>query len=271
VTTLTIARRLLVMGLSVIPVPRADGRSFDGKIPAIAWRVFQGRLPTDDELILWIGSGAAMNLAIVTGAVSGVVVIDLDSPEALRYFTRRFPYTPWQTKTSKGWHLFYRHPGVLVRNRARIETGAGKLGIDVRGDGGFVIAPGSVHASGATYEFAGDWSQPREALPRFWPGWLARPARPAAPPTATRPTGNVVTRARAYLAAIPPPEIGCGSDGATLYAACRLVRGFGLSSGDAESLLWEWAGSRPGWTREWMAQKVVHAERYGTESIGALR
>jgi hypothetical protein len=178
VTALTTARRLLALGLSVIPVPRADGRRFDGKIPAIAWRIYQGRLPTDDELIVWFGSGAVMNLAIVTGAVSGVVVIDLDSPDALRYFTRRFPYTPWQTKTSKGWHLFYRHPGVLVRNRARIETGAGKLAIDVRGDSGFVIAPGSIHASGATYEFAGDWSQPREALPRFWPGWLARSVSP---------------------------------------------------------------------------------------------
>ena len=83
--------------------------------------------------------------------------------------------------------------------------------------------------------------------------------------------GNVQDRARAYLAAIPRPEIGVGSDHATLYAACRLVRGFGLSTHDAESLIWEWAGSRPGWTRDWIVAKVAHAERYGTEPIGALR
>jgi hypothetical protein len=78
-------------------------------------------------------------------------------------------------------------------------------------------------------------------------------------------------RANRYLAAIAPPEIGQGSDAAVLYAACRLVRGFGLAPSDAEMLLWEWAGGRPGWTREWIAEKVAHAEQYGTEPVGALR
>jgi hypothetical protein len=74
-----------------------------------------------------------------------------------------------------------------------------------------------------------------------------------------------------YLAAIPPPDIGAGSDNATFYAACRLVRGFSLSASAAESLLWEWAGNRPGWTRDWIAQKVSNAETFGDEPIGALR
>jgi hypothetical protein len=86
-----------------------------------------------------------------------------------------------------------------------------------------------------------------------------------------RPTGELVDRARAYLAAIPRPEIGYGSDVAVLSAACRLVRGFGLGAVDAEALLWEWCGGRSGWTREWVSQKVAHAERYGTEPVGALR
>jgi hypothetical protein len=73
------------------------------------------------------------------------------------------------------------------------------------------------------------------------------------------------------LAAIPRPEIGQGSDVATLQAACRLVRGFKLDPMDAESLLWNWTGGRPGWTRDWVARKVAHAVRYGTEPIGALR
>ena len=91
---LTSARRLLSFGLSVIPVPRADGGRFDGKVPAIAWREFQSRLPTDEEILAWFGLGAPTNLAVVTGAVSGVVVVDLDAPAAVRYFTQRFPYTP---------------------------------------------------------------------------------------------------------------------------------------------------------------------------------
>lgn len=274
---LVAARLLHRLGLAVIPVPRPEqgvpaGQPGDGKVPAMPWREYQTRLPTVAEIDQWFG-GDPMNLAVVTGAVSGVVVIDADSPDALRWCVKRFPYTPWQTQTGRGFHLWYRHPGVEVRNRARIETRDGRIEVDVRGDGGYVIAPGSVHASGATYLEAGDWSMPRERVPVFWPGWLARPQRQTVerPPTRSKPTGDLIARARAYLAAVPRPEIGQGSDNATLYAACKLVRGFGLCGADAEALLWEWAGGRPGWTREWVACKVLHAERYGTEPIGALR
>ena len=269
------ALRLLALGMSVIPVPRPrpgvpSGEPGDGKVPAIAWREFQTRLPTEAEVRAWFGA-EPMNLAVITGAVSGVVVIDADSPEALRWAVRHLPYTPWQTQTARGFHLWYCHPTVRVPNRARIDTREGRLAIDVRGDGGFVIAPGSVHASGVEYLEAGDWSAPRDQVPVFWPGWLERPRAATRRPAAPRPSGDLVDRARAYLAAIPRPEIGHGSDAATLYAACRLVRGFELSPTDAEVLLWEWAGGRPGWSREWVARKVQHAERYGSEPIGALR
>lgn len=272
-TSLEHARRLLGLGMSVIPVPRADGRRFDGKVPAIAWREFQQRLPTEAELVAWFDTKTSTNYAIVTGATSDLVVVDCDTPEARRYCVRRLPYTPWQCKTSHGYHLYYRHPGVPVRNRARIETLDGRLAIDIRADGGYVIAPDSVHASGTPYLEAGDWTVPRAEVPRFWPGWLAKPRATDSdvPRTAIRPTGDVVTRARKYLAAIPRPEIGAGSDVAVLSAACRLVRGFQLAPADAKALLWEWAGGRPGWTRAWMAAKVGRAERYGSEPIGGLR
>ena len=275
-TSLEIARRLRARGFSVIPVPPprsgvAPGNPGDGKVPAIAWREYQTRHPTDDQLVAWFG-GAPMNIAVVTGAISGVVVIDADNPDALRWVVRHFTYTPWQTQTSRGFHLWYRSPDVRVPNRARLETRDGRLAIDVRGDGGYVLVAGSIHASGAEYLEAGDWTVPREGVPRFWPGWLVRPRRPPAlPPIPRRPTGDVVARARKYLAAIPLPVIGAGSDSQCLYAACRLVRGFGLCAVDAELLLWEWAGSRPGWTRDWIVRKVDHAMKYGTEPIGVLR
>lgn len=274
-TTLVMARRLRTLGLSVIPVPRPRagapaGRPGDGKVPALAWREYQTRLPTAIEIDAWFGA-APLNLAVITGEISEVVVIDADDPDALRWCTRRLPYTPWQTQTARGFHLWYRHPGVAVANRARLETRDGRLAIDIRGDGGYVIAPGSLHASGAAYREAGDWTIPRTELPRFWPGWLQRPTRPAVAANTPRPTGDLVERARRYLAAVPRPEIGHASDNATLYAACRLVRGFSLSQADAEALIWEWAGGRPGWTRAWIAAKVAHAERYGSETIGAFR
>ena len=211
------------------------------------------------------------NIAIVTGEVSGVVAVDADSPTAIRWATRHLAYTPWQTQTSRGYHLLYQHPGSKIGNRAKIETGSGRLDLDVRGDGGLAMAPGSIHPSGVEYLRAGDWSVPLDRLPRFWVGWLRRPARAVVAPRFPNPSGDVVERARRYLAQIPRPEIGAGSDAATLYAACRIVRGFGVSESEATALLWEWAGGRPGWTHEWIAEKVRNALRFGSEPMGALR
>jgi hypothetical protein len=285
VTVLEQARRLLALGFSIIPVPRPDAHH-DGKTPAtknlcaqvgchevIAWKARQSQRTIDAELVAWFRT--EQNLAIITGAVSNVVVVDGDSLDAVRAIVRRLPYTPWQTQTPRGYHFFYRHPGGHVANGARLNImGCLNNSVDLRGDGGFVIAAGSVHKSGVGYVEAGDWSAPITSVPVFWRGWLARPT----PRTTARPARDrhhddrvVIERARRYLSTIPVPEIGRGSDTSTLYAACRLVRGFGLSGAEAEDLLWAWAGNRDGWTREWIARKVAHAERYGTEPLGALR
>jgi len=273
---LDVARSLHALSLSVIPVPPprigvAPGHPGDGKVPALAWAPYQHRRPTLDELERWFRR-APMNLAVVTGAVSGVVVVDADDRDALRWCVRHLPYTGWQTKTRRGFHFWFAHPGVTVRNRARLETGTGRLAIDVRGDGGYVVAPSSQHASGAVYAFAGDWTEPREQLPVFSPGWLERTSRPAprAPVPRPRVDRPSLDRTRRYLAALPVPEIGCGSDRDVFYAAARLVRGFNLSPADAEDALWAWCGGRPGWTREWLVRKVANALRHGQEPFGAL-
>ena len=153
-------------------------------------------MPTEREFRDWFST--EQNLAIVTGALSGVVVVDADSPESVRYVTRRLTYTGWQTQTSRGFHLFYSHPGYRVTNRARIETEYGPLAIDVRADGGYVIAPGSLHASGFVYCEAGDWTDACERLPVFWLGWLHRPRRPR--PAGRRCHGCAATSLTARVA-----------------------------------------------------------------------
>ena len=82
-TTLDGALSLWRRGLSVIPVPRADGR-FDGKVPAIAWRDYQSRLPTEDEIRNWFATD--QNIAVITGAVSDIVVVDPQFATEIRTF-----------------------------------------------------------------------------------------------------------------------------------------------------------------------------------------
>jgi Bifunctional DNA primase/polymerase, N-terminal len=206
--------------------------------------------------------------------------VDADSEEAQLYVLRRLPSTPWQTVTTRGRHFYYQHPRLPVTNHQLLHcrTRAGVFPIDIRGDGGYVIAPGSLHPSGKPYVPAGNWKCPRERLPVFSPDWFPA-SRPTPSVTATHSCVASVgsfdafflERARKYLASIPRPEIGHGSDTATFIAAGRLVRGFALSATDAEQLLWEWCGSRDGWDRDWVRQKVANALKHGSEAVGGLR
>ena len=150
-TALARARALVARGLSVIPVPAPRPGALpnepgDGKVPAIAWKPYQSRLATDAELVQWF-SREPINLAVVTGALSGVVVIDADSEQAKRWLVRSLPYTPWQAHSGRGWHFYYQHPGFPLRNRAKIETRDGKLALSELSGGTFTITNGGVFGS----------------------------------------------------------------------------------------------------------------------------
>lgn len=114
-----------------------------GKIPAIAGGRGCLDATTDaGQVRQWWAAMPDANIGIATGARSGIVVIDLDGPDAEAEFSRRYgnPPTP-SSLTRRGRHLVFRHPGGEVKNSA------GLLGakIDVRGDGGYIVAPPSVH------------------------------------------------------------------------------------------------------------------------------
>ena len=163
------------LGFSIIPIKEGS------KKPAVTWRAYQARRATREDLDGWFGNGRPFNIGIVTGDVSGVIVIDCDSPEAVAWAEANLPLTPMMTRTARGQHRFYRHPGRPVRSRARIETGDERIKIDVRGDGGYVVAPGSVHETGHVYEMKGNWPDTLDDVPVFDPAWLE--SGPSIPPT----------------------------------------------------------------------------------------
>ena len=163
--------QLLALNLSIIPVEPG------GKRPTASWKDLQTRHPRADELEAWFANGHDFNIGIVTGAVSNVVVVDLDSPNAAQWAEVHLPKTPMRTQTAKGQHLYYRHPGTPVRNTARIRSADQTIALDVRGDGGYVVAPGSVHETGVRYEMIGAWPDSLDALPVFDLAWLATEER----------------------------------------------------------------------------------------------
>src|SRR5215211_4889930 len=81
------------------------------------------------------------NVAIVTGEVSDIIVVDEDQRGALTAQGWEVPVTA-TVKTFRGHHYYFKHPGFNVRNR----TGKGALapGVELKGDGGYVVAPPSI-------------------------------------------------------------------------------------------------------------------------------
>lgn len=266
----------------MIPLDHPDATNFPGdpdrmgKVPLNSWKAFQVARPSDDNLVSWFGNGHVRNLAIVTGAISRVVVIDGDSPEALKWMSTQLPPTPMRTKTAKGEHWYYRYPGVPVRNKARIRTSEQTIAVDVRGDGGYVVAPTAKHATGVIYERIGPWP-PVEALPALDPSWLepddgqqSTHVAAVAPRPVRDSRERLIARARAYLARTPGAIAGQGGDTHTFQVACRIVRGFQLDEGDARMLLGEWnAKCVPPWSDRELDTKIHSALKNGREPFGA--
>lgn len=147
-TLLESALELWRSGLSVIPVQPG------GKRPLVPWIEYQSRRPTEDEIRQWWQQYPNANIGIVTGKISGVVVIDLDlDKDGNENGAGIYEQAPTDliVKTGRGgYHLYYRYPEDVdhIPNRVGLLPG-----VDVRADGGYVVAPPSAHSSGRLYEW----------------------------------------------------------------------------------------------------------------------
>jgi putative DNA primase/helicase len=112
---------------------------------------------TIDRLIVekWWTAKPLANLGMPIGSTSGLVVIDVDvrhqGVESLKVLEQKIGALPptLVSLTGGGFHYFYKYPGVAVKSGVAVLG----PGIDVRGDGGYVVVPPSLHASGKRYEW----------------------------------------------------------------------------------------------------------------------
>lgn len=116
------------------------------KTPRIGWRKYQTTPPTKEEVEIWWRLWPNANIGLLTGSV---IVVDADSKEAVEFIeSGNITRSPWRVKTARGEHFYYqRNPSLEIRN----STSPHK--IDIRGYGGYVVAPPSVHHCGAVYEW----------------------------------------------------------------------------------------------------------------------
>lgn len=162
------ALRYRARGWSVIPLlPRA-------KRPLLRWEPFQHRLPTTDELEGWFTRWPEANLGIVTGAISQLVVLDVDpakggsaSLTALEACYGRLPPTLTAETGGGGRHFYFHHAGCAIACAIGLRPG-----LDLKAEGGYVVAPPSIHPNGRPYRFLpGAHGELREPAPL--PLWIA--------------------------------------------------------------------------------------------------
>lgn len=166
------AKRYLAHGWSILPLQPRDKR------PLIPWAHLQIRRPSREDVAEWFRRWPDANIGVVSGEISNLIVLDVDPKHggdaALERLERRYGPVPATVEAATGGggrHLYFAHPGGLVSNRAGLAQG-----IDLRGDGGYIVAPPSIHPSGAFYEWA-PGRNPDEIGLAAMPRWLIAPIR----------------------------------------------------------------------------------------------
>jgi hypothetical protein len=208
---------------------------------------------TDEQTIrAWWQRWPTANIALACGEKSGVYVVDIDVDE-----TKKPPVNGWKslaefpelpdtvkqnTPRNGGAHFLFK-ASVPPKNKNDFRNG-----IDIRGDGFYILIAPSVHPNGKTYEWAEGIDKTLAEYPDFMrPELEKRPALPwelpkgesSAPRVlATHPQCDIITRAEAYLDECEPAVQGHGGHDKLLWAARCLVSGFSLDENTALSLLW---------------------------------
>ena len=169
----TIAESYVAGGLSIIPIAAGSKRPDTELLPRMyddskgrtvaTWRPFQERLAFPKELDKWYSKNSA-GIGVVCGAVSGgLVVLDCDQAGA---------YEAWRTlagelvepgildslpvvTSGKGHHVYLRMPEPI--GNIKLATIGESIIIETRGEGGYIVAPPTIHPDGRQYKLiAGD-------------------------------------------------------------------------------------------------------------------
>jgi hypothetical protein len=130
-------------GFSVVPVN-------PWKRPLLKWIEFQRRRPQDEEIFSWFEKWPDANVAIVTGLLSDLTVIDCDHETATQLVSELLPkgfHCPIAKSPRGGKHFYLKHESRLLNTRRVF------CGCDLRSERGYIVAPPSARADGVVYEW----------------------------------------------------------------------------------------------------------------------
>ena len=143
-----------------------------GKHPRTSHGVKDGTTDTD-PIRNWWKKWPHANVGIATEKQSGILVLDIDPRHeggaSLHSLLKKHGPLPKRPKVKTGGggrHYYFEHPGILVKSKVGIRPG-----LDVRSEGGYVVAPPSRHESGHRYRWV-KGARPEDIKPPVLPKWL---------------------------------------------------------------------------------------------------
>ena len=305
------AVRIHDLGYNLIPI--------SGKHPpCIPWTPWKTERVTREQMLAWKDDGffsekngrswkpKLFNWGLLAGAkpysdAPALIVVDTDDEASEKLWLEHAPETPVRQITGRvggtGRQRVYRRPAgvAYIGNRQKTWHNGVQYNLDVRGDGGYVVAPGSVHPiSGNKYREVEPWTAELIAsAPVYDPTWLACDGQPIeevnyeeyldalggdrvqhvrdenfleACTAIELPTPERVAQAKRYLQAVPGTQVGSGADNRCFSLTMAVLKGFALTPDDAQELLCEWgrrddqldaAGGYEPWDQKMIAHKVA--------------
>jgi bifunctional DNA primase/polymerase-like protein len=182
-----------------------------GKHPRIRWQRLVDAPAGEEEVARWWSRWPAANVAVVTGRVSGVVVLDVDprgggdaSLAALEDRWGRLPPAPETLTGGGGRHVWMRSGGDDLPT-ARVAPG-----LDLKAHAGLVTVPPSVHPSGSPYRWR-PGAGPEDRDPPPVPQWLSRLALGLVDQEPGTPSPTHLPARASSRPSSPPPGHGPGS------------------------------------------------------------
>ena len=198
---------------------------------------------------IWWEKWPNANIGLACGVKSGVYVIDIDLDKEKgingyktyeKTFPDSLPKTVCQNTPRGGFHVFYK------TKKPPANKNNWYTGIDIRGDGYYVLLPPSIHPNRGIYSWSvgcEPWSLPLAE----YPDWM-RPEIPPLDKSKCSQSGIVrvareisasdrIKRASFYLSECDPAIQGLGGHDKLLWASVAMVHGFLLSDGETLAIL----------------------------------
>jgi len=146
------------IGFSVIPIIPGQ------KKPLVKWQQYQSERATPEQIKTWWNKTPNANIGIVTGEISDLFVVDIDTEEgqqSLLQYGFESIIAPTVSTPRGGQHLYFKYP-----LNSNITIGAGIIkGTDFRGNNGYILAPPSINGTGKAYEWVINYDRAQQVPP----------------------------------------------------------------------------------------------------------